>query len=176
MKKFVSMFSFVMAIASVSFVSCGNDDDIDDPIVSTSEFTSVKATYSCELTEATLNVATVVASYTGEDGKTVNETISNPIWEKSVTINKPVSECDFQISVTKRADSEETVKLGLENIAINVKSYDQNGKMLSLYKRASAQVSTIEPGQIDNYFALHADEPLYEMTAAFDKKGNSLEK
>ena len=32
MKKFVSMFSLVMAIASVSFVSCGNDDDVINAI------------------------------------------------------------------------------------------------------------------------------------------------
>lgn len=189
MKKFFSL--IVMAVMCTCFVSCGNDDDNNGPVVNDPVFSSVKGTLSLKFTEATLNLANVVVSYPNSEGKMVRESVLKPDWKKTVDVNKPISEFEFQVFITKMpvidisdnnptfstaADGTKYAHLGLDEIELSMVSCDQNGQDLSGFRVLTKSTSDKKSDEINEFFEVHASGPYYSWAAVFDKNGKGSEK
>lgn len=179
-----------MAIMSICLVSCSKDDDNIEPVVKEKVYSSMYTTYSFKFTEATLALGQVVISYPNSEGEMIRESVLNPVWEKTVKINKPLSKCEFKVSITKMpgidysdnnpafstdANGKKYAVMGFEDIEVRMTTCDQDGVQISESSFSSKSLrSYIEPDEIDEYFDLHSVLSLLEHSASFDTKGNVI--
>lgn len=176
-----------MAIMSICLVSCSDDDDSNNVPVAKRVYSSVYTTYSLKFSEATLELGQVVVSYPNSAGEMVRESVLKPVWEKTVKVNKPLSKCEFQVTLTKMpgidysesnpvfstsATGKKYAFMGLEDIEVRMGACDQDGVLITESGFASKSLRFYpQPDQIDEFFDMFSSAPFCHHSVLFDKDG-----
>ena len=95
---------FLMLLAALAFVSCGSNDDNDEPTPEVTKATSAKAEYVVHLSQDLLNAANVTIYYIGGDGQQAQETATTTTWTKTVSFATLPGQAGFSVQPRLKGD------------------------------------------------------------------------
>ena len=102
LKKMTMLLGGLLVLGSLTFVSCGSDDD-DEPTPEVLKATSAQAEYVVNLSQGLFDAATVTIYYIDSNGQQVQETVSaggnlqSPTWTKTVTFATLPAQAGFSV-------------------------------------------------------------------------------
>jgi hypothetical protein len=88
---------FMLLLAALAIVSCGSNDDNDEPTPEVLKATSAQAEYVVNLSRDLVDAATVTIYYIGNDGQQAQETASATTWTKTVTFATLPAKVGFSV-------------------------------------------------------------------------------
>ena len=88
---------FLMLLAALAFVSCGSNDDNDEPTPEVTKATSAKAEYVVHLSQDLVDAANVTIYYIGGDGQQAQETATTTTWTKTVSFATLPGQAGFSV-------------------------------------------------------------------------------
>lgn len=88
---------FMLLLAALAIVSCGSNDDNDEPTPEVLKATSAQAEYVVNLSRDLVDAATVTIYYIGSDGQQAQETATTTTWTKTVTFAALPTQAGFSV-------------------------------------------------------------------------------
>ena len=88
---------FMLLLAALAIVSCGSNDDNDEPTPEVLKATSAQAEYVVNLSRDLVDAATVTIYYIGSDGQQAQETASATTWTKTVSFATLPTQAGFSV-------------------------------------------------------------------------------
>ena len=95
---------FMLLLAALAIVSCGSNDDNDEPTPEVLKATSAQAEYVVNLSKDLVDAATVTIYYIGNDGQQAQETASATTWTKTVTFATLPAKVGFSVQPRLKGD------------------------------------------------------------------------
>lgn len=92
MKKFL-----YLTIAALALVACSDDDHEENNPPQEKQYTKLVSRANMDIAQELLNIADITVYYMNEAGEVVNERMTSPVWEKTVTQSIP---CKTGMAVT----------------------------------------------------------------------------
>lgn len=92
MKKFL-----YLTIAALALVACGDDDHEENNPPQEKQYTKLVTRANMDISQELLRIADITIYYMNEAGEVVNERMTSPVWEKTVT--QPIP-CKTGMAVT----------------------------------------------------------------------------
>jgi len=87
----------MLLLAALAIVSCGSNDDNDEPTPEVLKATSAQAEYVVNLSRDLVDAATVTIYYIGSDGQQAQETASATTWTKTVSFATLPTQAGFSV-------------------------------------------------------------------------------
>jgi len=94
----------MLLLAALAIVSCGSNDDNDEPTPEVLKATSAQAEYVVNLSRDLVDAATVTIYYIGSDGQQAQETASATTWTKTVTFATLPAKVGFSVQPRLKGD------------------------------------------------------------------------
>ena len=94
----------MLLLAALAIVSCGSNDDNDEPTPEVLKATSAQAEYVVNLSKDLVDAATVTIYYIGNDGQQAQETASATTWTKTVTFATLPAKVGFSVQPRLKGD------------------------------------------------------------------------
>ena len=124
---------FILAVAALALVACGDDNEPDTPTPEPSKATEFLSTLSMTASQDLLDVANVTVYYIGSDGQVKSEPMGSTEWTKTITQKLPCK-YGFAFACTKKQgvtiDESKTYTFN-EALTRSFEVHDQNGKVIS---------------------------------------------
>ena len=95
---------FMLLLAALAIVSCGSNDDNDEPTPEVRTATSATAEYVVNLSQDLLNAATVTIYYINANGQQVPEIATTTPWTKTVTFATLPAKVGFCVQPRLKGD------------------------------------------------------------------------
>ena len=80
---------FMLAVAALALVACGDDDEPENPTPEPSKATEFVSTLSMTVSQDLFDVANVTVYYIGSDGQVKSESMGSTEWTKTITQKLP---------------------------------------------------------------------------------------
>ena len=96
--------SFMLLLAALAIVSCGSNDDNDEPTPEVLKATSAQAEYVVNLSRDLVDAATVTIYYIGSDGQQAQETATTTTWTKTVSFATLPAKVGFSVQPRLKGD------------------------------------------------------------------------
>ena len=117
----------MLLLAALAIVSCGSNDDNDEPTPEVLKATSAQAEYVVNLSRDLVDAATVTIYYIGNDGQQAQETASATTWTKTVTFATLPAKVGFSVQPRLKGDpSQEEYTIEADGM-MTVTVLDQKG-------------------------------------------------
>ena len=124
---------FMLAVAALALVACGDDDEPENPTPEPSKATEFVSTLSMTVSQDLFDVANVTVYYIGSDGLVKSESMGSTEWTKTITQKLPCK-YGFAFACTKKQgvtiDESKTYTFN-EVLSRSFEIHDQNGKVIS---------------------------------------------
>ena len=125
---------FMLAVAALALVACGDDDEPDNPTPEPNKATEFVSTLSMTVSQDLFDVANVTVYYIGSDGQVKSESMGSTEWTKTITQKLPCK-YGFAFACAKKPgvtiDEDRTYTFS-EVLSRSFKVLDQNGKEISI--------------------------------------------
>ena len=95
---------FMLLLAALAIVSCGSNDDNDEPTPEVLKATSAQAEYVVNLSRDLVDAATVTIYYIGSDGQQAQETATTTTWTKTVSFATLPAKVGFSVQPRLKGD------------------------------------------------------------------------
>ena len=95
---------FMLLLAALAIVSCGSNDDNDEPTPEVLKATSAQAEYVVNLSRDLVDAATVTIYYIGNDGQQAQETATTTTWTKTVSFATLPAKVGFSVQPRLKGD------------------------------------------------------------------------
>ncbi|MGM9733189.1 MAG: hypothetical protein ACI3YT_03585 [Prevotella sp.] len=154
---------FMMTIAALAFVACGDDDEPDTPEVSK----AVKLVYnaSLELSQDLVDVADIRVYYIDASGKVASDAVTSTKWTKSVEQPLP---CKYGIALSctqksgVQVDSETNYAIQIKP-SLSVNYYDSKGNSMGFRSLSLGLKASSVPGSsLASYLSRMSLKAAYE--------------
>ena len=117
----------MLLLAALAIVSCGSNDDNDEPTPEVLKATSAQAEYVVNLSRDLVDAATVTIYYIGSDGQQAQETATTTTWTKTVSFATLPAKVGFSVQPRLKGDpSQEEYTIEADG-KMTVTVLDQNG-------------------------------------------------
>lgn len=124
---------FMLAVAALALVACGDDDEPENPTPEPSKATEFVSTLSMTVSQDLFDVANVTVYYIGSDGQVASEQMGSTEWTKTITQKLPCK-YGFAFACAKKPgvtiDESKTYTFR-EALSRSFKVLDQNGNSIS---------------------------------------------
>ena len=94
----------MLLLAALAIVSCGSNDDNDEPTPEVLKATSAQAEYVVNLSRDLVDAATVTIYYIGSDGQQAQETATTTTWTKTVSFATLPAKVGFSVQPRLKGD------------------------------------------------------------------------
>ena len=94
----------MLLLAALAIVSCGSNDDNDEPTPEVLKATSAQAEYVVNLSKDLVDASTVTIYYIGNDGQQAQETASATTWTKTVSFATLPAKVGFSVQPRLKGD------------------------------------------------------------------------
>ena len=94
----------MLLLAALAIVSCGSNDDNDEPTPEVLKATSAQAEYVVNLSRDLVDAATVTIYYIGSDGQQAQETVTTTTWTKTVSFATLPGQAGFSVQPRLKGD------------------------------------------------------------------------